>query len=287
MKKIKVTVTSLQHCIVSAKAVDLVMFMGQSNMAGRGTDLSVATSLNDGEGYEFRAISDPTKLYKAVEPFGVNENNASGIAEVGMKTGSPVTSFMKSYYKYTKVPIVGISASKGGSAISTWQPNGAYLNDSIGRLDSAKTWLKANGYRIRRCFMVWLQGETDGDNNTTKADYTNGITAMIEEMVNNQEIEKCFLIRIGNHRDLPSQYDNIISAQTDLCRTYNKAVMISTRLTSYAVAGLMKDTFHYFQPAYNEFGTEAGANTAFYVNNVKEPTMYDTKYDSLYFTHKN
>ena len=42
MKKIKVTVTSLQHCIVSAKAVDLVMFMGQSNMAGRGTDLSVA-----------------------------------------------------------------------------------------------------------------------------------------------------------------------------------------------------------------------------------------------------
>ena len=39
-----------------------------------------------GHGYEFRAISDPAKLYDVREPFGVNENNAaSGVNELVQK----------------------------------------------------------------------------------------------------------------------------------------------------------------------------------------------------------
>ena len=54
------------------KKVDLVMFMGQSNMAGRGV-ASESIVVGEGHGYEYRAISDPTKLYPVVEPFGVSE----------------------------------------------------------------------------------------------------------------------------------------------------------------------------------------------------------------------
>ena len=35
---------------------------------------------------------------------------------------------------------------------------------------------------------------------------------------------------------------------------------------SFAAKGLMKDRFHYLQPAYNAVGTEAGRNVAAYWN---------------------
>ena len=47
--------------------VDLIMFMGQSNMAGRGV-AAQAPKVPEGHGYEFRAVSDPTKLYPITEP---------------------------------------------------------------------------------------------------------------------------------------------------------------------------------------------------------------------------
>ena len=104
------------------KTIDLCLFAGQSNMAGRGITSKTwpekAPSLIPDAGYEFRAISDPTKLYPIVEPFGVHENNKIGIydvfdGEVLAKTGSMVTSFCNAYYKQTKVSIVGVSAAKG------------------------------------------------------------------------------------------------------------------------------------------------------------------------------
>ena len=48
---------------------DLFIFMGQSNMAGRG-DLPETISCIPEAGFEFRAISDPSRLYPVEEPFG-------------------------------------------------------------------------------------------------------------------------------------------------------------------------------------------------------------------------
>ena len=75
--------SSMENKGIKADTVDLVMFMGQSNMAGRGT-ASEAPVVPKGYGYEFRAISDPTKLYDIVEPFGVNENNANGNHQISV-----------------------------------------------------------------------------------------------------------------------------------------------------------------------------------------------------------
>lgn len=48
--------------------VDLFMFMGQSNMAGRGIVTEehnvAAPELTEGAGYEYRAVSSPDRLYK-------------------------------------------------------------------------------------------------------------------------------------------------------------------------------------------------------------------------------
>lgn len=248
---------------IKEDVIDLVMFMGQSNMAGRGV-AEEAPKVPKGYGYEFRAISDPTKLYDIAEPFGVNENNICGINEPSMKTGSLVSAFIISYYESTKVPIIGVSASKGGSSINKWQPNGSYLSDAINRFQIAKTYLLGNGYKIRRKFMVWCQGETDGDNSMLDIEYKTKLKNMMEAMFING-VEKCFLIRIGNHRDVPEKYNIIIKAQTDFCTEYENAILVSTKFSEMNKLGLMKDSFHYKQVAYNIAGAEAGKNTAEFI----------------------
>jgi len=258
--------------------VDLVIFMGQSNMAGRGDALE-APVVQEGHGYEFRAVSDPTRLYNISEPFGVNENR--GVVTENKKTGSLVSAFVESYYAQTGVPIVGVSSSKGGTGIDYWNVGGDALNESILRYTAAERYLLDNGYSIRHRYMVWLQGETDGVNGMSAESYKRHLTSIFEEM-NTHGIEKCMVIRIGNNSDNATENDKIILAQTKLCAEHDDFVLISGKLAYMAEANLMKDKYHYKQEGYNIVGEDAGANMAFYVNTGKEPRFYDTEYENFY-----
>lgn len=60
-----VTVGVLQK--TARTEVDVILFAGQSNMSGVG-DASLAPAVPEGVGYEFRAITDPTRLYPLAEP---------------------------------------------------------------------------------------------------------------------------------------------------------------------------------------------------------------------------
>ena len=277
------------------KVVDLFLFMGQSNMAGRGITSSIwpekAPIIIKGAGYEFRAISDKTKLYEIKEPFGVNENKNGGINDGAFKTGSMVTAFVNSYYTHNgNIPVVGVSASKGGSKISQWQldSNEGYLADAIQRLKDAMSYLDSNGYAIRHKYILWCQGESDGDASTSESDFKSMFENMLNAMIN-EGIEKLFMVRIGNCNISGSEnrYTNYIKYETEIAQTNQNVVMVSCDFAGMKERGLMKDSFHYYQAGYNECGTYAGINTAYYVNTGKEPTMYDTEDGSLYYSHKN
>lgn len=62
--------------------VDLIIFMGQSNMAGRGIADAAhpqpVPRLTRGGGYEYRAVSDPENLHVLREPFGLQEDRPGG-----------------------------------------------------------------------------------------------------------------------------------------------------------------------------------------------------------------
>ena len=277
------------------KTVDLFMFMGQSNMAGRGITSTVwsepAPTIIPGAGYEFRAISDPSKLYEISEPFGRNENKSGGIDDGSMKTGSMVTAFVNSYYIHNgNIPVVGVSASKGGSKINQWQLNSSegYLVDAIQRLKDAMSYLNSNGYTIRHKYMLWCQGESDGDASTSESDFKSMFNNMLNAMLN-EGIEKLFMVRIGNCNISGSEnrYTNYIRYETEIAQTNQNVVMVSCDFAGMKKRGLMKDDFHYYQAGYNECGAYAGVNTALYVCTGKEPTMYDTENGSLYYSHKN
>ncbi len=253
---------------MTPEKIHLIMFMGQSNMAGRGT-AEQAPAVPDGTGYEYRAVTAPDCLFPLTEPFGKDENNIAGVYEPGMKTGSMVSAFVNAYVEETKVPVVGVSCSKGGSAIAEWLPGTPYYRDAVCRMKRCEAFLKKQGIPIVHRFMVWCQGCTDGDLHTNPEVYRLQTADMIQAFQKECGIENCFLIQIGNHRDDPNRYLPIQEAQLRLAEQEPDIIMVSRQFAEFAERGLMKDEFHYCQEGYNLVGTEAGRNAGRYVTQNK------------------
>ena len=262
------------------KEVLLLMFMGQSNMAGRG-NAKEAPGLIKGAGYEYRAVTAPDCLSPLSEPFGEKENNENGVTEPGMKTGSMVSAFVNACYLETGIPIVGVSCSKGGSSMAEWLPDTPYYRDAVRRMKRCEEWLLGHGYRIKRKDMVWCQGCTDGDLHTPPAVYKAQTEKFLQSYCQECGLSKCFLIQIGNHRDDETLYVPIQQAQTALAEENENIILVSSLFKTFAERGLMKDEYHYCQKGYNLAGEEAGKNTGKYMTaDLSSPEITDGK-DSL------
>ena len=261
---------------MNSNIYDLFLFIGQSNIAGRAKTSPEhperAPLCLPNAGFEFRAVSDPTMLYPIEEPFGVNENKKNGIFETCPKTGSLVTAFTNAYFQNSQTPIIGLSASKGGSGIVEWLPDTPYMNDTLERLNAAYSYMDEHHLTIRHKFMVWCQGERDGQRNHSEEYYITHFNQVLNTLMGHG-IEHCFMIRIGhfnlacNAPDAPLQdYSIIMKAQDRICRENPHVTMVSTKFADMLERGLMHDTYHYFQEAYNEVGTDAGIHAANFVN---------------------
>ncbi len=260
--------------------VDIIMFMGQSNMSGCGGDASQAPTVKPGAGYDFRAISDPTRLYSIVEPFGINENQVGGIVDYpGGKKGSLVSAFANTYYQETGVPMIAVSASAGATATEYWTRQ-AIVYDFVERHQRAKIWLEGNDYYVRNQYVVWLQGESDADKGITAAQYTENMDNIIRPLFING-IQKVFIIRPGRTIDKANYFDDVIKAQTEMCRTSGYYALASTMMSGFGTT-YMVDQWHYNQTALNMLGEDAAKNVAYYANNRKESCMYDYKYQNTY-----
>jgi len=246
--------------------VDLVLFMGQSNMSGRG-NAAESVVCQSGHGYEFRAVSDPARLYDLVEPFGVNERNPESGVDDRLMTGSMVSALCEAYFSLTQVPIVAVSCSMGGTDTDFWRPDKPPIQDAIGRLKKAGLFLAQNGYTVRHRFMVWCQGEQDGGAGLPGEEYIARFNAILDRM-KSAGIETCFVIQIGHRRDA-DDFDEIIAAQEKLCRENPDAVLASIKFAG--MRDLMKDRSHFTQTGYNITGTDAGLNMARFVLTGHKP----------------
>lgn len=252
---------------------DLFLFAGQSNMAGRGITSQqwreTAPEGIPGAGYEYRAVSDPERLSVVKEPFGVNENDPKGIYEPGMKTGSMVTAFINAYYLKTGMPVLAVSASKGGSSIEQWQGTEDYLTDAIRRFRKAEGYVEEKQLLIRHRYVAWCQGETDGDLGTDPAIYKERFENMFDQL-KKEGIETCFLIAIGEYNgDKGFDYSKIRQAQIELAKEIPEIELVCDDFHTMRARGLMKDDFHYYQKAYNEAGRTAGNKAGAFVNQLK------------------
>lgn len=238
---------------------DILFFMGQSNMAGRG-DSRLAPKAVEGAAYEYRAVTRPGELVPLAEPFGADENREGGVFEPGMKTGSMVSSFVNACYERTGRPIIAVSCSKGGSSVDEWLPGTPYFQDASDRIRSCMDYVRAEKTAIHSVSLVWCQGCTDADNGMGKQEYKEK-TLRLMKAFEALGVQRIFLIQIGNHREIPELYVPMQEAQEEMAAEEDEIVMVSRLFKTFRDKGLMKDSYHYKQEGYNLVGEDAGAKT--------------------------
>ena len=260
--------------------IDLIFFMGQSNMSGAGGDKELAPPVTEGHGYEFRAISDPTRLYNIEEPFGKNESFIGGICDIpGAKKGSIVSCFANEYYALTGVPIVGVSASQGATTTEIWQSAGFQI-DMQQRYDITVNWLNDNGYYIRNRYVVWFQGESDAANHVQPEIYNTNMDNIIRPLFI-KGLNKVFIITPGRTLSIKNYFDDIINQQLDMCRE-SGYYALGTNILSDVSAEYMVDEWHCNQLVRNIIGIETAKSVAYYTLNRKERIDYDYENDRVY-----
>ena len=140
--------------------------------------------------------------------------------------------------------------------------------------------MESNEYSIRHQYVIWLQGESDADEGITVSEYSTNMDNIIRPLFI-KGIQKVFIIRPGRVMSKEDYFDDIISAQTEMCKSSSYYALASTLLSGYDTS-YMTDEWHYGQIALNYLGTDAGKNVAYFTNHNQEPCLYDYKYKNTY-----
>lgn len=243
---------------LALKTVDLVIFAGQSNMSGRGGDARQAPGVAKDTGYEFRIGTCPTGMYPMSEPFGIYSNGYLCDLPI-LRGGSLASAFMNSYYKGCGVPVLAFSAARGGSSISYWQ-TAPVQAELLNKYNMINAWCTANHIFVRKKYVVWLQGETDGVANVEKDVYKAGLVNTFSTLFA-KGLDQVFVIPIGQYVGLPGTYDKIRTADMELCAIDPRFTLGSDALgqlpPTYAPDGC-----HYNQAALNMAGSQCGSAAA-------------------------
>lgn len=252
---------------------DLIFFMGQSNMSGKGGDAQLAPSVSEQTGVEFRAYSDPTTFYPVSEPFGKREDNPDGLHEKDDddKSGSLASAFINKYYELTGNKVIAVSISKGGLAMDLWL-NGQFNPDIKHRIERTKEYLAEQQIVPEHTYVLWLQGESDTSREVPAEEYMGYFNEFFDGLFE-LGIEEVFIISPGMS-SYESQYTGIIDAQKDICKNDARFCLATT-----VIKGLkdecFADSYHLNQHALNLTGIESAKAAAYYTNTGHKPVIYD------------
>ena len=226
--------------------LDIIIFGGQSNMQGQTEVLSEAEAVNDA--YEYKWLCD--ELVPLKNPVGedITYNHKAGYrfdkdkvaSEWREKhvTGSScygytnlVPQFCRSYLKHSGNKAVAVHIAKGSTVISQWLPGtdgyDIIIRKALGAIEKAK-----ENYDINRIFFVWLQGESDAIESTSKRDYKDRLAMLNQALKKDLGIERFGVIGVGIFTK-DSRDDEIIAAQTEVCRENGDFLMLTEAAKSF------------------------------------------------------
>lgn len=265
--------------------VDVFIFMGQSNMSGCGrADTSAIAGggvqseilCETGHGYEYRPVTGSDEegwLYPVEEPFGKTE---MAPLYSDSRSGGMVSAFMESYYTASGVPVVGVSASHCGDAISEWLPGTAKLTEAKKRLFDCLTYLKSDQseFEVRNVGMVWCQGCSDSYKVAHENyDYEAKLQSIFDELKFDSEsgevgVEKCFVVTpspfslSNNVQTLIPDKVVMVDYQAAMCERNENFILASKKFSNVPFA--LQDGPHFFQSVYNVCGWDAGSRASYY-----------------------
>lgn len=179
--------------------MDLLLFSGQSNMQGQTECCPDAAPV--AHALEYRFYTD--ELIPLAHPVGEDIGELLLAAHEGH--GSLVPAFCRAYSENT------------GRAVT-----------AVRKAQDARRAAERAGHPIEKVYFIWLQGESDAIEGTSRAEYEHRLCALRAHLVRDLEIDAFTINRVGkfvqDERDLA-----IICAQEALCRSDDFALL--TRMT--------------------------------------------------------
>lgn len=163
---------------------DIILCAGQSNMAGRGA-LDTMVDIADARVWQFGGASGDARyrtIFSGVDPLHMAEGVNTG--QVG-----PATAFARAYASMipTNRRVLLVPCAVGGTAMvggttPPWapgSPGGTLYENAIAQANLAVTAAQTLFPGSRVVGTIWHQGESDGDNNVTQANYAAALKALI------------------------------------------------------------------------------------------------------------
>lgn len=268
--------------------VDLFLVAGQSNAVGFGAgpssiDLPVAGA------FEF----DPStgELAPLAYPTGLPAGNPWTSSDTSF-----VVAFARAWRDRSGHTPVMVCRGKGATGLldGSDSGNGDWTDDADndGLFDTAVAAARAAreaiearpDLRLAGVYLIWHQGETDGEIGTTAETYRDGLAALIDRFDGQLELDAAFVSEIGYR--LPAdpvvseRYEEV-SRGIDMVQQIRDEAVLASRLPQMLTAACLvdaadpdcglADNFHYTTAAYEALGADLAAHALSYVATGAKP----------------
>jgi hypothetical protein len=214
-----------------------------------------------------------------IQPGIAKQYYSSALTEIlgdpvgGATYGSLCPAFVNEYYRRTGRGVILVPAALNGSPLlqatlggtDNWSSTGTLRGTAITLLDAAKTAATSANLPWQFGGVIWVQGERDADAIDASTAGVSGANYITEFGLLNTYLNTntgnvgnrmpILMVRTG-HKDTgdTAGYVAIRAAQDTLARTHPNVFMAHTGAYRFTARGLMKDLYHYEQPAYDEIG---------------------------------
>lgn len=159
---------------------DIILAAGQSNMNGRSQPIDAGIDVIDPMVFQFGALASDSASYRKITPASdpMKMPDTANANRVG-----PSASFGRAYAARTGRKVLLVPVAIGGTAIvgGRWSSStpGDLYTLAITQANLAIAAAQAQNADSRFVGAIWFQGETDGDNNVTQANYAAALNAVI------------------------------------------------------------------------------------------------------------
>lgn len=258
---------------VPDEKIDVIYFMGQSNMSGMGGKASLAPEVPIEAGEEFKAFSDPTKLYPIKEPFGKTEDNPDGLSEKKNKgkKGSLASAFVNKYHELTGNKVIAVSIASGGKAMDLWNER-TFFDDVYSRFKATEDYLKDNDIVPNKIYVIWMQGESDEARQIPGGEYGKEFMKFFYSL-RQFDVDEVFVVTHPAGVETMG-YMEIVNTQMAFCNSDPYFCLATTVIRAIGEENY-SDSVHINQHVLNLAGQEAAKAAAYYTNTGRKPVLYN------------
>ncbi len=270
--------------------VDILWFMGQSNMQGQSGTLPTDNAPVQ-NAYEYHFFGD--KLQPLKHPVGefIKKDGGEGwdvpidcvadqirewqtahaLGASCTKGINLVPKFCSTYSELTGKKVIAVHTAKGATVVNDWLPDNPVYLTAWKKMQKAVECIKGQ-FEIDKIYIAWLQGESDAIAGTTKQTYMDKMIELKNNAKKDFGIEKFGIIKVGKFTT--TDRDEVIFDAQETLPLIDKDFLMLTRITE----DLIPDPTYinpYARGHYNGLGQEkiglhAGANLALILQG-KEP----------------